>query len=472
MRAEAELAGADDRTRRSAAETTLASRDKLALLGLTGEQITRLEERGETSDHVTIYSPIGGVVIHKNAIEGEYVKTGTPIYTIADLSRVWVKLDAYESDLPWVKYGQEVAFETDAYPGDVFKGRITFVDPILDPKTRTVKVRVNLPNEEGRLKPGMFVRATLRASLSEDGRVYDKNLAGKWISPMHPEVVKEGPGSCDVCGMDLVPAESLGFLDLESSAAVAPLVLPASAPLITGKRAVVYVADPNNEGSFTGREVVLGPRAGDWYLVREGLVEGERVVVAGNFKIDSALQIMAGPSMMNPVGGGPALNEAVPEAFSQQLSPLFGAYLEVQAGLSGDDPGRAQAGSNALLSDLENVDMSLLGHEAHKVWLKDLESLRESASGIAGSKRIEKAREHFEDLSFAITRVAETFGTGMGAPLYVYHCSMAFDFKGADWLQSKEGTENPYFGASMFKCGSKQRELPSAPLAMMGDAHE
>jgi len=501
MEAESQMSAAGERARESARETTRAAREKLALLGLTEDQIARIEKSGQASDHITIYSPIGGVVIHKNAVEGQYVKTGSPIYTIADLSRVWVKLDAYESDLPWVKYGQDVEFETDAWPGETFHGRITFVDPVLDQKTRTVKVRLNVPNEEGRLKPGMFVHATLRASLSKDGRVFDRDLAGKWISPMHPEIVKDGPGVCDICGMALVPTSSLGYMAPEDSSSAAPLVIPASAPLITGKRAVVYVADPDEEGSFTGRQVVLGPRAGDWYLVREGLAEGERVVVSGNFKIDSALQILAKPSMMNPEGGGPAPSGHmghgggmkmssdpggsapaaplsatpssfdVPDAFRRQLEPVFDAYFEIHDGLSGDDVQAARSGAESLLKSLGGVDMSLLDHEGHHLWMEELSKLRLEASALAAEEKIEAAREGFERLSIVLTRVAEDFGTGLDGPLLVYHCPMAFG-RGADWLQRSEGTENPYYGSAMFKCGSKTRELPPDPAADGGAGNE
>jgi Cu(I)/Ag(I) efflux system membrane fusion protein len=132
-------------------------------------------------------------------------------------------------------------------------------------------------------------------------------LAGKWICPMHPDVVKNQAGTCDICGMNLVRAESLGYVAAAPTDADKPLVIPATAPLVTGTRAVVYVAVPGAEKpTFEGRQIVLGPRAGDWYLVREGLAEGERVVIRGNFKIDSALQIQAKPSMMNPEGGAPA----------------------------------------------------------------------------------------------------------------------------------------------------------------------
>jgi Cu(I)/Ag(I) efflux system membrane fusion protein len=272
-------------------------------LGLKNEQVAEIERSGKPVTHLTIYSPIGGVVIEKMANEGMYVTTGTHIYTVADLSQVWVKLDAYEADLPWIRYGQQVEFTAEAYPGEVFRGWISFIAPTLDPKTRTVKVRVNVPNADRRLKPEMFVRAVVRSQVAEGGMVIDPNLADKWICPMHPSVVKTVPGACDICGMDLVKTESLGYVVAEVSGEP-PLVIPASAPLITGKRAVVYVQQPEAEHpTFNGREVVLGPRAGDCYLVKSGLKEGEEVVTHGGFKIDSALQIQAKPSMMNPQGG-------------------------------------------------------------------------------------------------------------------------------------------------------------------------
>jgi len=288
---------------RSVASTLQATREKLRLLGLTPGQIEEIEQSGEPVTHLTIYSPIGGVVIHKMVNEGMYVSTGTQIYTVADLSQVWVKLDAYESDLPWIRYGQEVQFATEAYPGQTFTGRASFIDPMLDPMTRTVKVRVDVPNADGRLKPEMFVHAVVRSRIAQSGKVMDPDLAGKWICPMHPSVVKSEPGTCDICGMDLVTTESLGYVAADAPEQP-PLVIPATAPLITGKRAVVYVKKPDTAvPTFEGREIVLGSRAGDYYVVESGLAEGEQVVTNGNFKIDSALQIQAKPSMMNPEGG-------------------------------------------------------------------------------------------------------------------------------------------------------------------------
>ncbi|WP_287439853.1 efflux RND transporter periplasmic adaptor subunit [Reinekea sp.] len=289
----------------SAEGTVAASRDKLRRWGLTAEQIKAIEKSGKPTEHVTIYSPASGVVIHKNAQEGMYVETGSRIFTIADLSSVWVQLDAYESDLQWLHYGQPVAFTTEAFPGETFEGRVAFIDPVLNPKTRTAKVRVNVDNSDQRLKPEMFVRANVSARLANDGKVVDEMLAGKWVSPMHPEIIRNTPGQCPVCGMELVTAESLGFTQIVAADLSAPLVIPATAALLTGNRAIVYIEVPDTDRpTYVGREVVLGPRAGEDYVVKSGLKVGDLVVVSGNFKIDSALQIQAKPSMMNPEGGG------------------------------------------------------------------------------------------------------------------------------------------------------------------------
>jgi len=298
-----ETGGATELIKRSSVATVEAAREKLRLLGLQKEQVEEIEKTGKTTDHLTIYAPIGGIVIARHANAGDYVETGAKIYTIADLSEVWVKLDAYESDMTWIRYGQDVEFTTEAYPGEAFKGKIIFIDPTLNSMTRTVKLRVNVANPDGRLKPEMFVRAVVRSKVAGAGMVMDEDMAGKWICPMHPSVVKSEPGKCDICGMDLVTTESLGYVKA-TEPNEAPLVIPASAALLTGKRAVVYVRVPDaKKPSFEGREVILGPRAGDYYIVASGLQEGETVVTKGNFKIDASLQIQAKPSMMNPEGG-------------------------------------------------------------------------------------------------------------------------------------------------------------------------
>ncbi len=275
-----------------------ATRERLRQWGLGDAQIAEIEERGVPSDRMTINAPIGGVVVAKYLKQGAYVEEGTPIYTIADLSHLWVKLDAYESDLPWLRYGQSVVFTTEAYPGESFHGTIAFIAPVLDARTRTVKVRVNVDNTDGRLKPDMFVKAIVLASVAGHGQVMEKGLAGKWICPMHPEVVRAEKDICNLCEMDLVTTESRGLVVAHDEK---PLVIPVTSVLITGKRAVVYVEQETEDGfTYEGREVLLGPRAGDYYIIVDGVDVGERVVTQGSFKLDSTLQIQAKRSMMSP----------------------------------------------------------------------------------------------------------------------------------------------------------------------------
>jgi RND family efflux transporter MFP subunit len=459
-----------------------SAREKLRLLGLKEEQITEIETRSQPTDHMTIYSPLGGIVIQKLKQQGERVQLGERIYTIADLSQVWVHLDAYESDLPWVRYGQDVTITTEAYPGEEFHGRIAFIQPVLNDKTRTVKVRVNVPNPTGKLKPEMFVHAIVRPRVAAGGKVMDPGLAGKWISPMHPEIVRDEPGSCPICGMPLVRAESLGYVTPETDGQQAPLVVPYSSALVTGTRAIVYVQLPNmpsaaeqafqalstavqggnvqqareafaryassldrpsdkpgsayarrlwneyadklsphalagqrvlsakdaeevfakiettmNEAreqfappdrpTFEGREIVLGPRAGDYYLVRHGVEEGEIVVTQGNFKIDAEIQIQAKPSMMTPEGGGGGGHDhggavaktagggehgqhksILPAEFSKQVRRLQDAYEQVVQAVEHQDVGEVTAAFAEFGRSLDGVDHSPLTGHPRMLW--------------------------------------------------------------------------------------------------------
>lgn len=568
-----------DSVRDTALATVEAARERLRLWGLTAAQVAETEQRGKASDHMTIYAPVGGIVVHKSGFEGMYVKTGTRIYTIADLTRLWVKLDAYESDLSWIRYGQEVEFETEAYPGEQFVGSVAFIDPMLDARTRTVKVRLNVGNSDGRLKPGMFVRAVLRSKLAYDGRVMDPHLAGKWICSMHPDMIKDEAGQCDQCEMPLVRTETLGF-DPAGEKGEPPLVVPASAPLMTGARAVVYVRlpasrrfpptalrsaaglveklreardplsahlqesmglsallekygdsgldskefkkklakaleetlaapglytkerfaetalsaeaqrlirlDPRAEDLmrlnrllleeaypdeieksppiFAGREIELGPRAGNYYLVRSGLLEGERVVTKGNFKIDSELQIKARPSMMSMPGGPmkpapaiPAERYEAPAAFRDQFADATKAYFSLWQALAADEPGTAAA--KAMSDALARVDMKLLTGRAHMAWMKESKRLQQAASELAGAKDLEGQRRAFGPLSDSMVTVFKTFEGLAATPLVQFHCPMVFDNRGAMWLQDSDEILNPYFGEMMLKCGEKTGEI-------------
>jgi len=450
----------------AAIQSLAASRGKLLLWGLTQEQLDEIEGRGTASDHTTIFATIGGAVIEKQAVEGMYVEMGERLYTIADLSHVWVILEAYESDLAWLRYGQEVEFHTEAFPNEVFHGRIAFIGPILNAKTRTVKVRVNVANPDGRLKPEMFVRAFVRSKVATGGKVMDEALAGKWISPMHPEIIKDGPGTCDVCGMPLVTAESLGYVSANATQDEAPLVIPATAPLITGRRAVVYLENPEQLGTYEGREIELGPRAGEFYLVKDGLREGERVVVRGNVQIDSAVQILARRSMMSSAADPAPVAEdriEVPSQFKMQLDGVFDAYFVIQDALSHDRFGDAQAGAARLQKALQSIDMGLVPKSQHSAWMTEYGRLKQSAIQISAAKDIEAARAAYEPLSNGLIVAAKKYGTSGKQPIRRYHCPMAFNNRGADWLHNRPTIENPYFGAAMFSCGVLKEVIEPGP---------
>ncbi|MHC4539157.1 MAG: efflux RND transporter periplasmic adaptor subunit, partial [Planctomycetota bacterium] len=308
-----------------------------------------------------------------------------------DLSEVWVKLDAYESDMEWLRYGQDVEFTAVSYPGSVFRGTISFIDPILNERTRSVKIRVNVPNPDGRLKPGMFVKAIARAEVAAGGRIMKADLAGKWICPMHPEVVKSSADKCNICQMPLVTTESLGYVGDDPETVQKPLVIPVSAALVTGTRAIVYVQVPDQEKpTFEGREIVLGPRAGDYYLVRYGLSEGDLVAVKGNFKIDSSLQIMAKPSMMTPEGGGgggmagmhdhgPKMAQGdtagqaaveLPALFEQQLRAALATAESVEKAAASEDLAAIRSAFVAADRALKDVDMKELSGHTHMLWME------------------------------------------------------------------------------------------------------
>ncbi len=402
-----------DMMRRMTEATAKAAREKLRLLGLTEEQVVEIERTGLVSDHMTIYAPSGGIVIHKNALEGMYVQTGTKIYTIADLSEVWVKLDAYESDLEWLRYGQDVEFTTVSYPGQLFKGTISFIDPILTERTRTVKIRVNVQNADGRLKPGMFVRAVVRSQVAKGGRIMDADLVGKWICPMHPEIVKEHSGKCDICQMPLVTTESLGYVSNDAALVGKPLVIPVTAALVTGTRAIVYVQVPDTEKpTFEGREIALGPRAGDYYLVRRGLKEGELVVVKGQFKIDSSLQILAKPSMMTPEGGGGAGEGAVelPSLSRYQIEVVLVKAEAVKEAVDSEDIPEIRAAFAELDEAISDVDMTMMTGHPHMLWMEYHMRLGNDAVEGMEAKTLKEAKAAAKSLMENVSSMKAKFG--------------------------------------------------------------
>ncbi len=448
--------------RETAAQTIGDAREKLFLLGLKRGQIGALEANWEINYRITIYSPSTGIAIQKHVNEGAYVETGTPLYTIAELEHVWLVAEAYESDLAWLHFGQQAEFEVRSFPGTFFNGRISFISPSVDPATRTIKVRINVENPEQRLKPGMFANATIHSKVTEHGRAIDPELAGKYVCPMHPEIVKDEALTCDICGMALVTSESLGF-SREPASEEMPLLIPRSAPLITGRRALVYVKLPDRPApTFEMREVVLGPRVRDQYIVKEGLSEGELVVYQGNFKIDAERQIQMKPSMMSlaPAETGPPNGrESVPEPYRETLSSIREKYEAMRVALAADRSALDQARQlGALLPDwrVPHLAGDQLG------FFEELRrGLKIAADTYQKAADIEQEREAFHTLSHHLIELMTHFSGGLSA--YRFHCPMGPVEGGSEWLQPNPEMANPYMGTRMLRCGTQMGLVGSAP---------
>jgi len=453
--------------RSSSQEVLRSAREKLRLLGVDRETIAAAERGEHDRDRFTITAPIGGVVTELQVREGDYVDTGEVIATVADLDRLWVDLEAYESQLARLAWGQAATFTVEAHPGEVFEGRIAFIEPVVDQQTRTAAVRIAVDDSERRLKPGMFATATVRTRIDASGAVLTDELAGRWVAPMHPTVVRDEPGTCEVCGMDLVRAESLGIV-ADPTTATPPLVIPRSAVLFTGERSIVYVQVPDTEmPTFEAREVRIGPRAGDFVTVREGLEAGDEVVTHGAFRIDSDMQIAAKPSMMMPRDGGDPEQPDVPEAFVASLDPVYEAYLALQEALADDDVEAARAAAATMDEAVEGVRSAMLVGAP----LSDWRRLRAGLRIEAADTDIEALRSDFYALSQTLISLQDRFGHTLDRELVVAWCPMALDDQGAPWIQSGRTIDNPYFGSMMLRCGEVRRELP-ARVAHGGHGHE
>ncbi len=288
----------------SALSLAASARRRLQLWGVTDNQIAEILKTGHPETHMIIHAPIGGTVVEKMVRTGQYVKQGDMLYTIADLDHVWLIVDVYETDLPWVRFGQSVQVTLEGDPAVSFVGQVGFIEPVLNEQTRTVRIRVIIKNEDRKLRPGMFAQAVIRVPVMPDGTPAPTGLEGKFACPMHPYVVSDAQVPCRVCEMSLekIPGKPV---DLDQPPLV--LAVPAEAVLTTGRRQLVYAV--KGDGLYQLVEPQLGPRAGDYYPVLHGLAAGDEVVNRGNFLLDSQFQISGKPSLLYPegmVGGGRA----------------------------------------------------------------------------------------------------------------------------------------------------------------------
>jgi Cu(I)/Ag(I) efflux system membrane fusion protein len=413
-----------------------AARNKLKQWKFTDQQIADIEQSGKVQTEVDILSNYNGYVMMRMVSEGDHVKEGHTLFKITDLSKVWLLFEAYENDLPWVKLGDELSIELKSIPGKTLNGKVSFIDPFINPKTRVAYVRVEMANPKGLLKPDMFANGIITSKL-----------------PIDEEVI----------------------------------LAPKSAVLWTGKRGVVYVKIPNREhNSFIYREVILGEDAGDFYIIKKGLEEGEEIATNGVFKIDAAAQLAGKKSMMNPTGGKVATGHnhgggddeemdmsgmdmkkevmidktKVSSKFKKQLGDVVSSYLLLKDKLTKDDA-NIQSDVKAIQKALKKVDMSLVMEDAHNEWMKALKSLNKDLKVLAKAINIDEQRTIFLTISKTLSDATQKLGVELpGAQsLYLEFCPMANEDKGGYWLSTEKKIKNPYFGSKMLKCGEVKETL-------------
>lgn len=449
------------------AQESLATntRQRLREFGMTDEQLTELERSGNAQSRLTIYAPQGGTVVEKLAIEGNYVKAGDPIYRIAELSTVWLMLKLFPEDATKIRFGQRVEAISQSLPGEKLVGRVAFIDPTVDPKTRTVGVRVELVND-GRLRPGDYAEATITLPIGSKGEVFDADLAGKWISPMHPQVIRSEPGQCPICGMDLVPTAKYGFAG-EPVPQQASLYVPRPAVLMAGGNSVVYVeAKP---GVFEIRPVTLGPILRDKIVIVEGLKANEVVATAGNFLIDSQMQLAGKPSLIDPTRAIARSKErkeplkfenlavdTVTGESGKQLEDLYAAYFDVQIALASDKKPSSEA-AQALHAAASKLAKDEALPEAATKLLTDVAAKSEHLHHM----ELAEARKGFKPISHAIVTLASQLRSeNAQGPFTHFFCPMV-PGGGGDWLQPNDRLLNPYFGSEMLRCGEKVQVFPT-----------
>ncbi|WP_339652601.1 efflux RND transporter periplasmic adaptor subunit [uncultured Maribacter sp.] len=423
-----------------------ASRNKLKLWKLSDKQIDAIEATGNVQEQIDILSDHTGYVMNRNVELGDYIKAGGNLFDIANLSSVWVMFEAYEADIPWIHINDKVSFNIQAISGKTFEGKITYVDPFVSSNTRVAKVRVEVNNPGNKLLPEMYASGIIKAKMK---------------------------------GMENT------------------IVIPKTAVLWTGKRAVVYVKVPHEKTiSFVYREIELGQDMGQFYSVADGLEEGEVVATNGVFRIDASAQLLGQKSMMNPEGGkvntghnhgGMKMDNGESEdgvdhsqmdmsnttmeaetdhtdmnqriittdTFKGQLEEVFNAYIKLKDAFVSDDSGAVSTLTKTLLSAMKKVDMKqLTDHNAHNHWMTISKEITESATSISKISDIEKQRGHFKHLSAHLSKGVKLFGVNQ--KVYEQFCPMADNNKGAYWLSLKEKIQNPYYGSKMLGCGDNK----------------
>ncbi len=420
-----------------------ASRNKLKLWKITDKQIDAMFKRGTVQEQIDILSDYNGYVMKRNVELGDHVMEGMNLFDIANLDTIWIMFEAYESDIPWIKNGDVVKFTVQAIPGKEYTGKITYIDPFVSPNSRVAKVRVEVRNPGHKLLPEMFANGIVKAKLT------NKTNA---------------------------------------------LIIPKSAILWTGKRAVVYVKVPHKKTiSFVYREVILGADLGQFYIVEKGLKDGEEVATNGVFRIDASAQLLGQKSMMNPEGGKVNTGMAgmdmggddkkedtkkeedkdkdmsgmimidkskINPTFKKQLGVVVDEYINLKNALTRDDAQAALVQSGKIKKAVDQVDMLLLLGNAHNVWMKALKQINKNITDIQNSSNIEVQRKSFGLLGKNLSDVVDMLGieTPEKKTVYLEFCPMADENKGSFWLSYDKEISNPFFGQTMPTCGEVKKE--------------
>ncbi|MEN2284080.1 efflux RND transporter periplasmic adaptor subunit [Algoriphagus sp. SE2] len=393
-----------------------AAKNKLKNWKVSDAQISEIISNNTVLRNFPIRANVSGYVTEKLANLGDHLMQGQAIYEVADLSRVWVLFDIYETDLSWIEVGDEIEYSIQSLPGETFTGKISYIDPLIDPASRVAKARIEVSNPKGKFKPEMFASGTFKAALNSN---------------------------------------------------TATLSVPKSAVLWTGKRSVVYVKNTSeNSISFKLREVTLGPSLGDTYVIEEGLQGGEEIAINGTFSIDAAAQLAGKPSMMSPNGNevmsasqnSSVSSISISKEAKNDLKPVYENYLKLKDALTKDELNDSKEAAKSMEESINKVSMALFTGDAHTLWMTFEGNLKKSLTAAKTAKNIDELRKYFQNISNEMVRMTEQFHAYSGT-LYVQHCPMADSNKGADWLSLDQNIVNPYFGKAMLTCGEVTKTL-------------
>jgi len=407
--------------RRGTPELVAAARGRLELFDVGDAEVQAFAARGTPEKAMTIASRWSGVVVEKHANEGMRVEPGTKLYRIADMSRVWVMVSLYEYQLPFVSEGQTAIMTLPYFPGQEFEGRVIYIYPTLDERTREVKARVEFDNPHGLLKPGMFASVELRATLARDR-----------------------------------------------------VVVPREAVIDTGERQVAFVS--LGEGRFEPRDVRLGAEGdGGVVEVLDGLDAGEKVVTSGQFLLDSEARMREGLAKM--IRGDLAADQEatvavaevgdlvpLPAAADAALADLLDAYFTIQETLSGDSTDGAAAAGDRIAKAVDALlDIEIPDHPHSWHRHDEVATIRGEAIALTKAPPIADARLAFADLSVALSKLVRATGVPKAVPAEVQelHCPMYREDQGGTiWLQPAGDVHNPYYGAKMLECFDERAALP------------